>query len=167
MTSKSLRGPNGAYQTKENKKLPTRRPSFCIIWQISRSYSTLFANLPPLIGPPLYKMTRKGQICCTTVALSGGQICKYSWITSRFCQIMQKLGLLVGNFLFSFVWCALHGSRRLFEVTEAVMSFFHKNGATALGYGYRKNVLRAFLLYFWCSTTFIYEKTGWLSSGQI
>ena len=34
---------------------------------------------------------------------------------------MQKLGLLVGNFLFSFVWYA-----RLFEVTEVVMSFSQK-----------------------------------------
>ena len=86
----------------------------------------IICKFAPLIGPPLYKMTRKGQICCTTVALSGGQICKYSWITSRFCQIMQKLGLQVGNFWFSFIWCALLGPRMLFEVTEAVMSFSQK-----------------------------------------
>ena len=39
---------------------------------------------------------------------------------------MQKLGLLVGNFLFSFVWYAPFGPRRLFEVTEVVMSFSQK-----------------------------------------
>ena len=76
----------------------------------------------PLIGPPWYKMTRKGQIC-TMVALSGGQICKASLITSQFPQIMQKLGHPVGNFWCSFIWCTRFWPRRLFEVTKVVMYF--------------------------------------------
>ena len=84
--------------------------------------SNILCKFGPLIGLPLYKMTRKGQIC-TTVALSEGQFCKECRNTSWFCQITQKLGLLVGNFWCSFGWCAPFGPRRLFEVTEVVMSF--------------------------------------------
>ena len=102
----------------------------------------VLCKFSPLIGPPSYKMTRKGQIC-TTVALSGGQICKESWITPQFPQIMQKFVHLVGNFWCPFVWCALFWPQRLFEVTEVVMSFSQKQ-RPRLGIWIQKKCFKCF-----------------------
>ena len=93
--------------------------------ELSEKIEELFKILckfGPVIGPPSYKFGLFWSFC-TTVALSGGQICKQSWITSRFSQTMQKLWLLTSNFWCSFVRCALFGPWKLFEVTEVIMSF--------------------------------------------
>ena len=47
VTSKRLQGPNGAHQPKENQKLPTRRPNFCIIRQNREVIQHSFQIWPP------------------------------------------------------------------------------------------------------------------------
>ena len=119
----------------KNIKSKLREAQISVLSEKIDKLFNILCKFGPLIGPLSYKF---GLF----------KICKKMLNNLSIFSDNAEIWASGGNFLCSFLWCSLFGPRRLFEVTEVVMSFSQKQRPRLGIWIQKKNVLNAFLLYF-------------------